>query len=137
METQIVGIPVSGLPATWPRVLPLIEGACERSGGVHGPESFYMECETGKAQLWVAVDDEVRAVFVTAIVKTPKRTIAEVRVATGEGREDWEMRFMDVFEAWARENGADRTRLIAREGWKRVMKPRGYVPLHVILEKDL
>jgi len=91
----------------------------------------------GSTQLWVAVADEVEAVFITQIVHRPRKTVAEVLIGTGTGYERWYEKFIAVFEAWARSNGATRVRLIAREGWKRVVRHLGYESTHVILEKDL
>lgn len=44
-------------------------------------------------------------------------------------------RLPDV-ETWARSQSCDRTTLIGRKGWERVLKPHGYRPIYM-LAKDL
>lgn len=138
VASNVFGIQPHQLDATWPRVLPLIAEACKRGGDCHSPDDTLEALRAGRMQLWVAVSSEaLDAVFVTRIVKHPGRTVAEVVIATGSGYQDWYAQFLETVEAWARANGADRVRLVARPGWQRVVKHFGYEPLHVELVKDL
>lgn len=134
---QIVGIGAPQLDVTWPKVLPWLEAACERGGYTHSTDDMLADLRTGDTQLWVAVADEIEAVFITQFRRYPQRAVVEVLVGTGRGYQRWYDKFLDVLEAWSREKGATRMKLIARPGWQRVLRHHGYNPTHVMLEKDL
>jgi hypothetical protein len=53
---------------------------------------------------------------------------------TGSHREKWQHLIKHI-EDFAWQNKCDLLELVARTGWKRVLKPFGYKESHVLLEK--
>ena len=53
---------------------------------------------------------------------------------TGSHREKW-THLIKQIEEFAWHNNCDLLELVARPGWKRVLKPFGYKESHVLLEK--
>jgi hypothetical protein len=121
----------------WPVVETWIADALERSGGVYLPEDIKDACERNAMQLWLVTDEgDIRAVVVTAVIDYPRKKVCQILICTGEGRGQWQ-EMIGLLEQWARDNGCDIFRPVARTGWARVLKPFGYRQTHVILEKDL
>ena len=119
----------------WPAVEYWIEDALKRSGNLYLPEDIREECKRNAMQLWlVAHEHNIKAVVVTCVIEYPRKKICQILICTGEGREHWQ-EMIALLEGWAKENGCDVMRPIARKGWARLLKD--YRQTHVVLEKDL
>lgn len=60
--------------------------------------------------------------------------VAQVPFFTGRDLKRWAHLFAD-FETWARNNGCQRIRIMARRGWGRILD--GFEQTHVRLDKEL
>lgn len=80
-------------------------------------------------QLWLGLEDGVRAILVTQV----KKPVCYVELCAGEGMKC--LQFLKVVEQWAREVGCVKMDIKGRKGWKRVLKD--YTEINDTLEKDL
>lgn len=131
---MITGITAPHVPEVWPQVVGLISAACETSRGKFDAADIYQMLVNRDAQLWLVKESDVGGVIVTQIVNYPHRKVCWIRICTGHGREECFHHLKDI-EAWAKEQGCGAMELIARPGWKKVLKD--YECTHVVLEKDL
>lgn len=134
LTTSFHGIRKELVDMTWPIVAPLIERACERSGGKYIASDFFATTREGAQQLWVAAKDGVPTMaLITEIRNYPQKRVAALVVCIGEGREDW-LAHLETVEDWAKAQGCEAILAEARPGWERVL---GWQKTHVILEKEL
>lgn len=136
MMPKLFAIDPKQIDMFWEAVRPFIETAMAESL-YDEPSSVYEAIKEARAVLWVVWEDgEIHAVVVTQLEQQPKAKICSIWICTGTGREDWEHLISEI-EAFAVREGCTLMRHCARPGWARVLKPRGYVMSHVILEKAL
>lgn len=112
-----------------------INQIAEGSGGRLTFESILDALSSGHYRLAVVLDGEsVRAAMVWQPIhwKTGLKEF-EVIGLTGKGMRDW-LHLDDELKKRVFEIGFDVIRPYARPGWSRVMKSRGYVTTHVIME---
>lgn len=134
----LMGVPAVCVPSWEPSVIPLLAMAAERSRGRDTPETYLRMCREREAQLWVYLvsRETVQAVLVTRILQYDGgKSLCGVAVA-GYGVVDWIDRLDDI-ERWGREHGCVRAEWITRPGMEKLLKPRGYVKSHVMLEREL
>lgn len=125
------------LNEAWPFVVRWIAAALDRSGNLYSPDDIKAECQRNAMQLWVVENEgAVVAVIVTTILEYPQKKVCQILICTGEGREGWQ-EMVGLLEDWARSQGCDLMRPVARGGWARILKPLGYKQTHVVLEKEL
>ena len=91
-------------------------------------------------QLWILWDKEAAkeskyyGLVVTEIIQRPLQRCLNMRIMTGRHREKWQHLIKHIEDfAWL--NNCDSLELIARPGWKKVLKPFGYTETHVLLQK--
>ena len=132
------------LEDAWPFVEPTLSEVCERHPDCHSLEALRTRFINNAYQLWLVIDTDetepVRAVFCTELYRTDvgAKTCAIVicAAANGSDAKDWVHLILDV-EKWATNQGCARFRLEARRGWVKWLRPKGYQPGHMILEKGL
>lgn len=115
-----------------------LDQIAEGSGGRLTLESILDAISSGHYRLTVALDgEEVRAAMVWQPIhwKTGLKEF-EVVGLTGKGMRDW-LHLDNDLRAAAKEMGFGVIRAVARPGWSRVMKSRGYTMTHVTLEAPL
>lgn len=137
LRLELAGVPSQEVSGQWPILLPWIERAVAYSRGRMTAGDVCAAATNADMQIWVARDgDEIAAVGITEIINYPTG-LREVAVSVG-GRDmaEW-VPFLDVIEQWARAHGCCRVDIRGREGWERVLAPRGYGKRYVVLEKDL
>jgi hypothetical protein len=86
-------------------------------------------------QLWVAIEDRVRAVMLTSLLADRTNTVLVTQCA-GDGRGDW-VGLWDRIEEWARSIGSTRVEIVCRPGWKRDLAVFGFRQTHIVMEKRL
>jgi hypothetical protein len=122
---------------------PLLERAAGRSQGFY---SIYdlMGFIYGKShQLWIFTEEDViKAIVMTTIRESLKKRILDLQFAAGV--EDAEImndrvrdEMTDELENFAVVNKCDAIHIEGRKGWKRIMGPRGYREVSVVLEKEI
>lgn len=135
-------------------ILPLVEKACEHSGGRFDARCVFENC-AGLNQrytwyLWVVFNpekatektfgDSVKAIAVTALADYPTGLrFGETLLIGGHGpAEDW-LEYIDGLKDWARKNGAHRMQYIGRRAWQRKMRGSGinWKPVMTMFEHDL
>ncbi len=104
---------------------------CE--SGLFTPEDLIEDIRNRDRQLWLAVDDKVRAACLTMVCGDRLNSVSVTHCA-GIGMLDW-FHMLDDIEKWARSIGAKRFEIVARPGWERILK--GVRKTHVMLEKRL
>ena len=138
---QLINIPVKSLDPAWSIVRTDITNALNRSNGYALAEHIKKWIKETKMQLWILWDSEADkdskyyGVIVTEIIQRPLRRCLNIKIMTGKHREKWQdlIKHIENF-AWI--NKCDSLELIARPGWKKVLKPFGYKESHVLLEKQ-
>ena len=84
--------------------------------------------------LWDSKDKKYYGVVITEIIQRPLQRCLNIKIMTGNHREKWQHLIKQV-EDFAWQNNCDLLELVARPGWKRVLKPFGFKESHVLLEK--
>lgn len=135
--TTFTGVPAHMLTDAWPVVEPLIVKACAGSNGRFQPGDIAKAIATKDFQLWTVLDDgKATMAALTRLVKFPRLVACELMACVGEGRENW-LDNLSTIELWAKEQDAAQFHAIARPGWARVLKSKGYEHTHSLLEKTL
>lgn len=113
------------------RCRPWIEAALAHSGGTHDFDDVARGIIEGRMQLWPAP----RGCAVTEIVVYPKKTVLNVFLAGGEL--DQILDGIESVAAWGRAQGCEGLSLAGRRGWERVLKSRGWVTTHAVMERSI
>ena len=91
-------------------------------------------------QLWFLwdkeadIDQRLYGIVVTEVIQRPLQRCLNIKIMTGKHREKWQHLIKHI-EEFAWQNKCDLLELVARPGWKKVLKPFGYKESHVLLEK--
>ncbi len=139
MITQ-VKIPTEKVEQLWTLVEQDIANALARSNGYARAEHIKNWILDNKMQLWIVWDQKQKdnskyyGVCVTEIIQRPLQRCLNIKIMTGRHREKWQ-HLVKHIENFAWQNNCDLLELVARPGWKRVLKPFGYKESHVLLEK--
>jgi hypothetical protein len=113
------------------RCRPWIEAALEYSGGTHVYQDIVDAVTEGRMQLWPAP----RGCAVTEIVLYPRKKVLHVFLAAGEMDQLFDG--IDDATKWAKGQGCTAITLAGRLGWQRVLKPLGFVPTLVTMERNI
>lgn len=131
---NLIGIESCRVDDVWNEIKQLVERACARSFPKFTVDNIKAAVMRRDMQLWVIVEEKIYAVIVTEIINYPLRRVCRVLIATGSQRERWQHLISEI-ENWAADHGCVSMDLLARPGWKRILK--GYRHSHDQLEKDL
>ena len=130
-------IPTNKVEQVWSFAVKDIADALARSNGYARAEHIKKEILDNKMQLWILWDSETKeyyGVCVTEIIQRPLQRCLNIKIMTGRHREKWQHLIKHV-EEFAWQNNCDLLELVARPGWKKVLKQYGYKESHVLLEK--
>ena len=134
---ELVHIPTDKVEDTWSMVSNNIADALARSNGYALADHIKKWILSNKMQLWILWDSKDKkyyGVVVTEIIQKPLQRALNVKIMTGSHRDKWQHLIKQI-EEFAWHNNCDLVELIARPGWKRVLKPFGFKESHVVLEK--
>ena len=127
------GIAAKDIDSVWPSVEGLITEALSTSYTT--PAKMHELLNANAAQLWLAKNGtEIDAVCITQVAVHDLGKTCGIWVCVGTNRAAWQD-YMTVIEAWAKSNGCIGMMHTARLGWQRILKPMGYAPTHIVLEK--
>ena len=130
-------IPTNKVEQVWSFAVKDVADALARSNGYARAEHIKKEILDNKMQLWILWDSETKeyyGVCVTEIIQRPLQRCLNIKIMTGRHRDKWQHLIKHI-EDFAWQNKCDLLELVARTGWKRVLKPFGYKESHVLLEK--
>ena len=130
-------IPTNKVEQVWSFAVKDVADALARSNGYARAEHIKKEILDNKMQLWILWDSETKeyyGVCVTEIIQRPLQRCLNIKIMTGSHREKWQHLIKHV-EEFAWQNNCDLFELVARPGWKKVLKQYGYKESHVLLEK--
>ena len=136
---QLVNIPPESVSKAWGVVKADIANALARSNGYALADHILKWINEKKMQLWILWDPEAEnnkyyGVVVTEIIQRPLQKCLNVKIMTGRHREKWQHLIKHI-EDFAWQQDCDLLELVARPGWKKILKPFGYRESHVLLEK--
>ena len=124
----------------WPDIVSCLEKYVARFPD-ETVSNIIKQCAIGRRQLWI-IQDETGSVILTPITEitvddaTGAKTLVLAEVGGSRLRES--MPLLKEIEAWAkREHGAEKARLIGRDGWMRLLPRFGYQPEARIYSKGL
>ena len=130
-------IPTNKVEQVWSFAVKDVADALARSNGYARAEHIKKWILEDKMQLWILWDSQDKkyyGVVVTEIIQRPLQRCLNIKIMTGNHREKWQ-HLVKQIEDFAWQNNCDLLELVARPGWKRVLKPFGYKESHVLLEK--
>ena len=134
---ELVKIPQDKIEEAWSMVSANIADALARSNGYARQEHMKKWIKENKMQLWILWDSKEKKYYgcvVTEVIQRPLQRCLNIKIMTGAHREKW-THLIKQIEEFAWHNNCDLLELVARPGWKRVLKPFGYKEGHVLLEK--
>ena len=137
---ELINVPTKSVNEVWALVKTDIANALNRSNGYALSDHIKKWIIEEKMQLWILWDKEAEkkskyyGLVVTEIIQRPLQRCLNMRIMTGRHREKWQHLIKHIEDfAWL--NNCDSLELIARPGWKKVLKPFGYTETHVLLQK--
>ena len=136
---QLINIPTKSVDEAWRVVRTDIANALTRSNGYALSEHIRKWIIEEKMQLWILWDQEADkekyyGVVVTEVIQRPLQRCLNIKIMTGRHREKWQHLIKHI-EDFAWQQNCDLLELVARPGWKKILKPFGYKESHVLLEK--
>lgn len=138
---KLYNIPTSNVDTTWGVVKADIANALARSNNYALSDHIKTWIKEEKMQLWILWDYEATdknskyyGVVVTEVIQRPLQRCLNIKIMTGKHREKWQHLIKHI-EDFAWQQNCDLLELVARPGWKKILKPFGYTESHVLLEK--
>ena len=137
---ELINVPTKSVNEVWALVKTDIANALNRSNGYALADHIKKWITEEKMQLWILWDKEAAkeskyyGLVVTEIIQRPLQRCLNIKIMTGRHREKWQHLIKHIEDfAWL--NKCDLLELVARPGWKKILKPFGYTESHVLLEK--
>jgi len=136
----LYNIPIKNVDEVWKVVKNDIANALTRSNGYALSDHIKKWIKDQKMQLWILWDPEAEqqnkyyGVVVTEVIQRPLQRCLNIKIMIGRHREQWQHLIKHI-EDFAWQQNCDLLELVARPGWKKVLKPFGYTESHVLLEK--
>ena len=135
----LYNIPTKSVDEVWGVVKNDIVNALSRSNGYALSDHIKQWIKETKMQLWILWDAEAEkekyyGVVVTEVIQRPLQRCLNIKIMIGRHREKWQHLIKHI-EDFAWQQNCDLLELVARPGWKKVLKPFGYKESHVLLEK--
>ena len=137
---ELINVPTKSVNEVWALVKTDIANSLNRSNGYALADHIKKWIIEEKMQLWILWDKEAAkeskyyGLVVTEVIQRPLQRCLNIKIMTGRHREKWQHLIKHIEDfAWL--NNCDLLELVARPGWKKVLKPFGYTESHVLLEK--
>ena len=136
---QLLNIPTKSVDQAWGIVKSDIANALARSNRYALADHIKEWIKEEKMQLWILWDPDVDnnkyyGVVVTEIIQRPLQRCLNIKIMIGKHREQWQHLIKHIEDfAWI--HNCDLLELVARPGWKKILKPFGYKETHILLEK--
>lgn len=129
----------SPLQTMWPLVAPFLERAIEHSDDTETLEETARSLAAKQKQLWVLIgeDKKITAAAVTLLRRYPTG-LAEMTISLLGGEPGHLIGILELrgeLESWAKTEGCNRVRIMARKGW--APKLPDYKLAKYVMSKDL
>ena len=137
---ELISIPTKDVNEIWKIVKNDIANALNRSNGYALADHIKKWILEKKMQLWILWDKDGEkhskyyGVVVTEIIQRPLQRCLNIKIMIGRHREKWQHLIKHI-EDFAWQQKCDLLELVARPGWKKIIKPFGYTESHILLEK--
>lgn len=132
---QVVPVRSADVDTIWDQVRPYIAAALARGRSTHTEDDVRKRCRERDAQLWLGIDDGLKAVAVTEICVYPQKKIARVWIFAAEDAPSWIENDLGHIKAWARAEGCSELEMSGRLGWRRRLP--GWGVREVLMTKEL
>ena len=130
-------IPTNKVEQVWSFAVKDVADALARANGYARAEHIKKWILDNKMKLWILWESKGKkyyGVVITEIIQRPLQRCLNIKIMTGRHRDKWQHLIKHV-EEFAWKNNCDLLELVARPGWKKVLKQYGYKESHVLLEK--
>jgi len=133
----LVGVQSHEVPFHIEAVEPLIQEACDRTGGLIDASHLLFSCLKAECQLWLVTDaNGLVAAIVTEIRTHPRKKALHVIAVGGKGMSKWASCLLEI-ESWAESLGCEVVSGDARPGWIKEAKKLGYRAAASVFHKEL
>lgn len=130
-------VPEEHVRAIWPRVLPLLQPAIDRSGGRISADTVLHGLISRTHLLWlISSGDEIAAAFTTRVARYPLKQMLVIECLGGSRLKEWVEGTTNMLTNFAKDYGLDGVEMFGREGWSRALKPYGWKQSMVVCEID-
>jgi hypothetical protein len=131
-------VPSPDVEEHWHFAAPWVESAVREGALVETADTYKGRCLDRTAQLWLIRDqDQTVGACISEIYDTPKGLTCAVPICAAVSLDDALVPLFDTFERWARAEGCVRLEGYGRPGWTKAMRPHGWRPVSVVIEKDI
>lgn len=138
MSLHLVPLPPDHLDGSQQHWSPFVISIAERAN--NDPAEMARMLYSGEAQaflVWEPVEQKARAFVGVEFKLSTRGRVGQIIWLMGENRAEWVHLFADL-EAYLKEQqSCVSMRAIARRGWSKVLKSKGYRETHVVFEKEL
>lgn len=132
---QVSLVPPNMVISLYPKLAKHLQRAADYTFGRYEPEDIVELVSSGRAQLWVAIDDEVvNGLAVTHAITYPRKKCLEVIFISGEELCKWRAPMLQMLQHWAYDSGCSCIESSGRPGFSRVFKSDGYRLLWQVFE---
>ena len=121
---MIVGIPSNCIANEWPKLKPFFENFAKRSHGRWTAEGILDDVLNQRQQVFCV--NNYQALVLTSVQKDS----VNIDACAGAKRREWQDDVVDHMEEWAKALGKKYVISMARPGWSRFFKPRGFKEIH-------
>lgn len=132
-DVELVCWPPNRISEIWPTVEPMLRAATERTG-LSAFEDVASELLYGDALLWLAWSGRIEAAASTVLQITDAGKVCVITACSGTDMNRW-LPLLARIEEYAKAEGAARTRIFGRPGWRRILSD--YKQTNIVLDKEL
>lgn len=134
---HLIPIPAPEVEASWHLAETWVESAVEEGARVETAQSYKDRCLDRTAQLWLITEGHhIVGCGITETYDTPKGLTCAIPITAAVSMEHIGPALEEI-EAWAKSEGCVRLEGFGRLGWTKALKPYGWRPLSVVIEKDI
>jgi|TARA_B100001123_G_scaffold31853_2_gene33475 hypothetical protein len=131
---RIIRVSPNDVKTIWPHVKHHVDRCNEHSEGELTTQDFYNALIRREMQLWLAVDETIKATMITQIITYPQKKILRIIAIAGDDMNEW-LPNLPLIEEWALSIGCSALECWGRKGWTKVLED--WKCSYYVLTKDL
>lgn len=131
---SLEGVAPEAVLAVWPKIGPMLADAINRDTGAFGLQDVFHRVINKHMQLWVYLNNGVKACCITQIENRSSGRVCVVYYAAGGYMNEWK-HFDEGLGNWAKSHGCVALEALGRPGWERVLK--GWNKVAIVMRKEL